>query len=273
MLPAAALKKLVPTGVLRCGVNMSNFLLVSSRGPNGEPRGVVPDLARALADDLGVPLELLPFDNPGLLTDAADSAWDVCFIGNEPARAASIAFTEAYAEIAVTYLVPAGSALRSVAEVDAPGVRIAVAARGAFDLFLTAYLKHATLRRTAADQPVDRLRLSRELFVSESLDALAGLQPWLLDQAVGLPGAAVLDGSFTSVQQSIGTPRSRGGEATPLLEHWVAVAKASGLVQSLIARHGVTGKLSVPAGSDAGYLSALGGRGAGACMRMDEHAM
>ena len=85
---------LAPSGVLRAGINMSNFLLVSQRGPQGEPRGVSPGLAQALADTLGVDLELVPYKNPGLLADAAlKDEWDVGLIGAEPARAQTISFT------------------------------------------------------------------------------------------------------------------------------------------------------------------------------------
>ena len=85
---------LAPTGVLRAGINMSNFLLVSERGPNGEPRGVSPGMAKALADMLAVDLELIPYKNPGLLADAARrDEWDVGLIGAEPARAEFISFT------------------------------------------------------------------------------------------------------------------------------------------------------------------------------------
>ena len=67
---------LAPSGVLRAGINLSNFLLVTSRGPAGEPQGVAPDMAAHLAKALGVPLELVPYKNPGLLADAAVSGGD-----------------------------------------------------------------------------------------------------------------------------------------------------------------------------------------------------
>lgn len=80
----------------------------------------------------------------------------------------------------------------------------------------------------------------------ERLDALAGLRPWLLTQSETLPGARVLNGSFTSVQQAIGVPRARADGGTSLfLERFVEEAKASGLVEELIDKFGVRGKLSV----------------------------
>jgi len=79
--------ELAPTGVLRAGINMSNFLLVTGKTPGGDPEGVSPDMARAVADRLGVPLELVPFKTPGELADAAvDDLWDIGNIGAEPER-------------------------------------------------------------------------------------------------------------------------------------------------------------------------------------------
>ena len=129
-------KELAPTGTLRAGINLSNYLLVTGKSPSGEPEGVAPDMARAIADRLGVKLKLVPFKTPGELADAAGSnVWDIGLIGAEPARAEKISFSTAYVEIEATYLVPAGSALQTVEEVDRPGVRIAVMARSAYDLW------------------------------------------------------------------------------------------------------------------------------------------
>ena len=102
--------QLAPHGVLRAAINMSNFLLVTGRAANGDPEGVSPSMARAIADRLGVPVKYVPFPKPGELADAAEGdVWDIGNIGAEPARAQKIAFTAAYAEIEATYLVPAGS--------------------------------------------------------------------------------------------------------------------------------------------------------------------
>ena len=209
------LRALAPSGVLRVGIILSNFLLVSSRDEQGKPFGVAPDMAALLAAELGVPLQLNLYKNPGLLADAAIAdEWDVGLIGAEPQRARTIAFTQPYAEIYATYLVPDGSPLSRISDVDAPGHRIAVSARAAYDLWLTDNLAHATLVRT--DEP--GLQQSLELFQSGGFDALAGLRPWLLTQAEEqLPGATVLDGHFTTVQQSIGIPRQRGECAQPLV--------------------------------------------------------
>ncbi len=233
------LAQLAPTGVLRAGTNMGNFLLVTGRTAEGDPQGVSPDMAKAIADRLGVPVKYVPYPKPGELADAAGTgAWDIGLIGAEPARAEKIAFTAAYVEIEATYLVPAGSPLQTIADVDKPGVRIAVSARSAYDLWLERNIKQATLVRA------EGLPGALKLFIDEKLDALAGLRPGLIDDIKQVPGGRILDGQFTAVQQAIGTAKANK-EAATFLSAFVEEAKASGFVASLIEKHGVVGRLSV----------------------------
>jgi polar amino acid transport system substrate-binding protein len=232
----AAVGALAPTGVLRAAINLSNFLLVTGRDPDGTPVGVSPDMARELARRLGVGIVLRSYDSPGdLADDATSGAWDVGNIGAEPARAEAIAFTAAYCEIECTYLVPAGSSIASVDEVDRPGVRIASAPRAAYDLWLERNLRHAELVRSPG------LAGSFELFVEQGLDALAGLRPALLKSAARVPGSRVLDGQFSSVQQAMGTPRGRHEAGLAYLREFVEEMKASGFVAARIAAHHMVG--------------------------------
>ena len=227
--------ELAPSGTLRAGINLANFLLVTGRTPGGDPEGVAPDMAAEIARRLDVPIAYVPFDTPATLADAAtDNVWDVGLIGAEPARAETIAFTAAYTEIEATYLVPPGSSLRSIEDVDHEGVRIAVARGSAYDLFLSRSLERAELVRASG------LDGSFDLFVERSLDALAGLRPRLLSDVGRLSGSRILDGRFTAVQQAVGTPRPRVRGAA-FLREFVEEAKASGLVQRLIDRHHVRG--------------------------------
>jgi polar amino acid transport system substrate-binding protein len=234
--------QLAPHGVLRAGINMSNFLLVTGRSTSGDPQGVSPSMAHAIADRLGVPIKYVPFPKPGELADAVgNDAWDIGLIGAEPARAEKITFTAAYVEIEATYLVPAGSPITSIAEVDRPGVRIAVSARSAYDLWLERNIKHATLVRS------DGLASAVDKFVNDRLDALAGLRPGLLGDVQKMPGARILEGQFTAVQQAIGTPRANT-EGAKFLRDFVEEAKASGLVASFIELYKVKGLSVAPPG-------------------------
>lgn len=232
-LPDAVRAELAPNGRLRAALNFANTLLISTRGQ--EPTGVAPDLARELARRAGATVEFIGYANAGLAADAAvTGAWDVAFIGAEPQRAAEITFSPAYVEIEASYLVPAGSPLRRVEDVDRDGIHIATAARAAYTLFLQRTLRHAALVEA------EGLPGAFERFVEMRLDALAGLKPNLVAHARQLPGARVLDGRFTSVQQAMGVPR-RQAAAARHLEAFVAEITSSGLLRDLIARHRVEG--------------------------------
>lgn len=234
--------ELAPHGVLRAGINLGNFLLVTGRSAAGDPEGVSPDMAATIAERLGVPVQYVPFKSPGELADqAGNDVWDIGLIGAEPQRAEKIAFTNAYVEIEATYLVPAGSSIQSIAEVDRPGVRIAVTGRSAYGLWLDRNIEQAELVRS------DTLDSAYEQFVADGLEALAGLRPRLLSDVEKLPGARILDGQFAAVQQAIGTAKANTAAAAFLAE-FVEEAKASGLVASLIEKHKVVGLSVAPAG-------------------------
>jgi polar amino acid transport system substrate-binding protein len=237
---AAARSELAPTGRLRVGINYGNFLLVTKDPAGGPPRGIVVDLAHELGRRLDVPIEFVGYDWAGTLADAAPSgAWDVAFLGAEPQRAGEIAFTAAYLEIPATYLVPPESPIRSIDEVDREGVRIAVAGKSAYDLYLSRTIRHARLVRA------EGIEGSYQLFVRDRMEALSGLKPRLVMDAERLPGARVLDGEFTAVQQAIGTPRARAAGAD-YLRAFAETAKSSGLVAAAIDRHGVRGVRVAP---------------------------
>jgi polar amino acid transport system substrate-binding protein len=232
--------ELAPRGILRAAINLSNFLLVTGRSPSGDPEGVAPDMARAIADRLGVPVTYVTYATPGELADAAmTDAWDIGLIGAEPARAEKIAFSPAYVEIEATYMVPPGSPLRAIEHVDQAGIRIAVTARTAYGLWLDRHITQAELVRS------DSLDSAFRQFALEKLDVLAGLRSRLLSDAQMMPGARILDGRFTAVQQAIGTARGNTASAA-FLSEFVEEAKASGAVAAMIARHRVNGLSVAP---------------------------
>lgn len=233
------IEQLAPDGVLRVGLNMANFLLITGRHSNGEPEGVSPDVGRRIANELGVGIKFIEYEGPGDVADAApDNAWDIGNIAAEAERAKVINFSPAYCEIQATYMLPPGSALTSVEDVDQSGIRIAVKERAAYDLFLTEHLKHATLVRTPS---IDD---SFNVFQDDELDVLAGLRPALLTQQTRMPGAIILEQSFAAVQQSIGCQPGKP-DAANYLKDFVIRSISDGLIAKSIERHDVVGKLSV----------------------------
>lgn len=236
--PQAIAAELAPSGVLRAAINTGNNLLVTGLDTAGDPEGVAPDLAREIAARLGLPIRFVLFPRPAALADAAtDGVWDIGLIGAEPARAETIAFTGAYAEIEAAYLVPEGSPLGQIADVDQPGVRIAVAAGSAYGLWLERNIRRATL--VPAPSPAE----AEALFAAGGLDALAGLRDGLRASLDRLPGARILPGRFMTVQQAVGTQKGKRAGAA-FLSSFVEEAKASGLIARLIDRHGMTGRLT-----------------------------
>ncbi len=218
--------ELAPSGKLRAGINYSNFVLAKKDPSTGQPSGIAPDLAREIAASLDVPVEFVIFETAGRMADAVKAgAWDIAFLANEPERANEIAFSPPYLEIEAGYLVPCGSGIQSIAEVDREGIRIAIADKSAYDLFLTRNLKHAVLVRAQG------MGASYELFLAEKLDALAGIKPFLTMSAEKLSGSRLLDGRFMAVQQCIGTPKAREAGAAFLrdfVDRWYIARHNSG---------------------------------------------
>ena len=232
--------ELAATGTLRAGINYGNFILATKDRATGESRGVAVDLLQEVGRRLGVPVAIVAYDSVAVMGDAAPTgAWDIAFLGSDPAREALMSFTAAYLEIAATYLVPAGSKLRTAVEVDGEGVRVAAPARANYELFLSRNLKRASLVSAPGGEA------AFDLLATGRVDALAGLTQGLLDLAKKLPGSRLVDGRFMAVQQSIAVPRGHDF-GLAYLRRVVEDAKASGLVARAIERTGARGVSVAP---------------------------
>jgi polar amino acid transport system substrate-binding protein len=238
--PAAAKAALTPTGKLRAGINFQNAFL-TTLGPNGEQGGVAVEFARELARRLEVPVEIIPYKSAGSLADSVtEGVWDISVLGDEPERAKVIDFAPPLTELEATYLVPAGSALRNIDEVDRAGVRIVSPAKSAFDLYLTRTVKNAQLIQIAGN------KAALDYFLDEKCDALAGLKPGLTETAPTIAGSRLLPGRFCVVRHTVGMPKGRDA-AVPYLRDVVEDVKASGLVERWIRESGVKGLGVAPA--------------------------
>ena len=231
---------LAPTGMLRAGINYANPVLAKRDPASGELRGVAVDLARELGDRTGLPVELVGYDAAGKMVEGLKAgAWDIAFLAIDPGREGQISFTPPYIEIEGTYLVPSGSPLRAVADVDREGVRIALAGGAAYDLFLSRNLKYARTIRTPT--PTEAF----ELLVQGKAEALAGVKQTLITNAGKLPGSRVLDGRFMAIGQAVGIPKGRE-EGLKYLSEFIEDVKASGFVVRAIANAGVRGVSIAP---------------------------
>ena len=227
--------ELAPGGVLKVGLNHSNFLLVTPGSTNIDPSGLAPDIARELGKRLGVNVLFSSYDTPAKLGDAVKSgSWDIAFLAADPSREDDIDFTAAYVEIEASYLVPPGSPITCISEADQEGMRISVANKSAYEMWLTRHIKHAQLVLAAnADE-------SFRKFIDEGMDALSGLKPRLMIDAAKLPGYKIIEGRFTAIQQAIGLPKGRTA-GLAFVSDFIEDIKRSGLVARTIERNGIHG--------------------------------
>jgi polar amino acid transport system substrate-binding protein len=225
---------------MRVGINYANPVLATRDSATGELRGVAVDLARELGRRADLPVELVGYDAAGKMVERLKSGeWDIAFLAVDPGREAEITFTPPYIEIEGTYLVPGESSLRAIADVDRKGVRIALAAGAAYDLFLSRNIKQAELVR--GPNPTAAF----DLLVAGKAEALAGVKQTLVANAAKLAGSRVLDGRFLAIGQAIGIPKGRDAGAKYLSE-FIEDAKASGLVARAIEKAGVRGVSIAP---------------------------
>jgi polar amino acid transport system substrate-binding protein len=226
-IPSDVMKDLAPTGKLRVAINLGNPVLAQKDDVTGEPKGITVDLARELGRRLNIPIELIRFDAAGKVFEALKAgSLDIVFIAIEPVRAAEVAFTAPYVIIEGVYMVPQDSPLKTIADVDRDGVRVAVNKGSAYDLYLTRTLKHATLVR--GENGIN-------LFVQDKLEAAAGVKQPMVAFAKQNPNLRVMDGRFMEIQQAVGTPKGREVGAR-YLKGFVEEMKANGFVADALKR-------------------------------------
>ena len=240
--PPEAVKELAPTGTLRAAINYGNGVL-AQKGADGEPRGVSADLSRELAKRLGVPLAFVTFQAAGKAFEAAKAnAVDVLFIAIEPVRAADVEFSPPYVLIEGAFLVLKDSPLRDPADLDKPGMRIAVGENSAYDLYLKRTLKHATLLRAAGG-----CCKNIDLFRAEKLDAAAGVRQPLAAYAKEHAEVRVMEKAFMQIRQAMGTPKGRTAAAA-YLRTFIEEMKANGFVSDALKRSNQPDAQVAPAG-------------------------
>jgi polar amino acid transport system substrate-binding protein len=237
----AVRSELAPTGKLRAAINFGNPVLAQKDPSSGEPRGVSVDLSRELGRRLGVPVELVSFNAAGKVVEALGAREvDVGYVAIDPARAVDISYTAPYVVIEGAYLVLQGSPIRANAEVDREGVRVAVGARSAYDLFLSRELKHAKIVHAPTSAAVV------DMFIVQKLEVAAGVKQQLEADAKRVPGLRLLDGRFMVINQAMGTPRGREAGVRYLRE-FIEEMKASGFVARALEKSGQDSALVAPA--------------------------
>ena len=240
--PDARVADLVRAGKIRVGVGLVPTFAIKDPA-TGELRGVAMELARALAARLKI--EVVPVEYPSppsVLEGLKTGAWDVAFVGIDPSRATLVDFSPPYIQVESTYLVPAGSSIRSIPDADKPEVRIAVTGKSVEDITLSRMLKRAELMR------IDTMTTGFDLLRTGKADVLAAPRPTALQFSTRLPGSRVLEDRFLAVFHGMAVPKGQA-ERLAYVSEFIEAAKASGLVQQAIERAGMRGAQVAPAGN------------------------
>ena len=177
-------KAFAPTGTLRVGVLMVTYFALPD--PSSGLKGVVPDLGRELARRLGVPAQLIRFENPIAVIEAfRKGELDATFIGITADRAAAFDFGPVVLDLQTTYLVPAASPLKAIDEVDRPGMRLLVPARSAQEAHLKKTITQATMISVAVENPKPAV----EKLAAGEADAFSHVVPMLVSAQRMMPGS------------------------------------------------------------------------------------
>jgi polar amino acid transport system substrate-binding protein len=239
--PSAQVRQaLAPTGKLRVALQLGSPHNVIRDSVSGEMKGVGFDLGKELARRIGVPFEPVLYPSVGALLDGGKSgAWDVAFVGFSPARAKEWDFTALHMEIEFGYLVPGGSSISTMADVDRPGIRVAVQEKSQPDIFLSRTLKDAEVLRASS------LAGTLAMLKSGSADAIFGIKPSLFEVSNQLPGSRVLDGRPGVDPHAMAIPKGRD-LGVEYARKFIEEAKSEGLVKAAIERAGMRGAVVAP---------------------------
>jgi polar amino acid transport system substrate-binding protein len=227
------MQALAPTGKLRAALYLGGPTNVVE-GPSGEMKGVGYELGRELARRMGIPYEPVIYQTPKLLVEDINSGkWDISFIAQDADREKILDFTGVYLRLEHGYLVPNGSTIQTISEVDRPGIRVGVPAGGSVIPPLKRTLKDAQIVEVAMPDAADLVK-------SGKVDVFAANKANLFAIAEKLPGSRVLEGRFSVDSFALGLPKGRQA-GLAYARKFIEDAKAEGLVKSAAEKAGVRG--------------------------------
>lgn len=228
--------ELAPQGKLRLAFPQASALYVTRDPVTGDLRGVSIDLGSALAERLGVAFEARPYKAVReLIGDTGKGEWDVATIVMEDERRKTFDYSRAYLEADSTYLVPAGSAIRKVADADKGGTRIGVAENSAFDLFLTRFVKQATLVRFGG------VGAAFDGLANGECDLVAAPRQVLATAITRFAGSRILDDWFDKAFVGVAVPKGKQAAGLAFVNAFLEEAIASRFIAEAVARAGMKG--------------------------------
>lgn len=232
---SSSVQALAPAGKLRVGLYPGTPTSIIGEPASGTAKGVGFDLGRELAQRAGLPYEPVVFPNNAEVFAAAKAgSVDMVFTNATPVRRNDLDFSPTVLQVEQGYLVPAGSAIRALDEIDRAGVRVGVAEGSTSEATLSRALRNATVVRTPS------LKTAIDMLAAGKLEAFATNKAALFEMADGLPGSRVLEGRWGLESFAIGIPKGRAA-ALHLVSQFVGDARANGIVARAIERAGLRG--------------------------------
>ena len=225
---------LAPTGKLRASLYLGGPTNVIVHPTTGKMKGVGYEIGKELARRLGIPYEPIIYKTPKLLVDDIESDnWDVAFIARSSSREEIMKFSETYLSLEQGFLVPTDSSIKTMEEVDRPGIRVGVPAGGSVisrvaDVLSDEKLVEVGMPRAAA------------LMRSGAVDVFSANKGNVYQISDQLPGSRVLDGYFSVDEFALGIPIWRNIEMN-FLNEFIEEIKEQGLIEGASKRAGVRG--------------------------------
>jgi polar amino acid transport system substrate-binding protein len=233
---ADALKdQIVPTGKLRVaiGISPAGGAYWSTKTETGGYAGVPVDLGKAMADQLGVPVEYVAYPNSGQITDSVSTgAWDVTFLPKDAERETKMSFGPIYEVAEATYIVKPGSTVTNFQTLDQPGIKVAAVNNTTTMRGAVAHLKHA---KVTGYQTYDEIF---GLLKSGEIDAFALSRDQLTAMAKKIPGTRVLDETFKQTVTAIAVPLDHP-LALAFATKFMTEAKTNGLLRKAFDNNGL----------------------------------
>lgn len=246
LLPSAAFADaaaLAPGGTLRAVYLAGNPAQAVRDAASGEIRGASADLARELGKRLNVPVTITPSANPQTVIDAvAKGEADIGFVAYAPSRTGTVEFSQTYMLVRQSFLVPEGSVLKSVGDIDKQGLRISGSKGDSITLFLARTLKAATLVESEGTLPDVKAK-----FEAKAIDAFGANRQRLTNLMKDMPGYRILPDNIFDVPQTIvvGKGNAKGLATVNAL---IDDVRTSGFLKAALERSAIIGIDVAPSG-------------------------
>ena len=230
-------KALAPTGTLRVGVYAGSPSSMVRDPKTGGVVGVAHDLGKALANRLGVPAKVVEFERLAQVIDAVKSG-DVDFTVTNATevRARDMNFTPPLIQVELGYLVPKGSPIVNVSDVDKSGLRIGVSQGSSSQAALGRVYKSATL------VPAASLKQAQDMLRKGEVNAFATNKAILFEMLDELPGFQIIEGRWGEENMAIAIPKGREA-GMAFVRQFAVDSQTSGQLQAIIAKAGLRGTL------------------------------